>query len=307
MRRAVKQVHTHSRAVRLRGYGLLLALCLGLALNGMSGTFLSGAFLSAKGASPVTSQAATGDATQAPGPAERGKQSFVSRCGRCHGVDGRGGEHAPNIATNPRVQDMTDAELDRLIRNGLPAQGMPAFSTLGPAEIKAVIAYLRVLQGQQAAPVVNGNPARGKGLFFGSAGCSGCHMVHGEGGFMGPDLSRCARARSPAEIREAIVNPGAASDSGSSVVAVTGRDGGTLTGIVRNEDNFSLQLQTPDGAFHLPMKSDLASLRREPRSFMPSDYGTRLSAADVTDLVSFIVNIGGATGNRVAPEGRSGP
>jgi hypothetical protein len=34
------------------------------------------------------------------------------------------------------------------------------------------------------------------------------------------------------------------------------------SGRVRNEDNFSLQLQTLDGAFHLFMKSELRSFER---------------------------------------------
>ncbi|PYV24338.1 MAG: hypothetical protein DMG24_11735, partial [Acidobacteria bacterium] len=43
------------------------------------------------------------------------------------------------------------------------------------------------------------------------------------------------------------------------------------------------------GAFHLLMKSDLASVKREPRSMMPGDYASRLSAKDLDDLVSYVV------------------
>ena len=47
----------------------------------------------------------------------------------------------------------------------------------------------------------------------------------------------------------------------SAPVAVTTADGQTLTGVVRNEDNFSLQLQTTDGTLHLFAKSELQKHR----------------------------------------------
>jgi len=230
--------------------------------------------------------------------AVQGRQEFIANCGRCHGLDGRGGEHAPNIAGDSAVQDLTDAELERVIRDGLPAKGMPAFSSIGPAGIKAVVSYLRVLQGRQATVAVRGIPVRGKELFFGSAHCSDCHMVQGKGGFLGPDLSRYALTHSEKDIRQAIVEPNKdLSPADGTVTAVT-RDGQAWTGIARNEDNFSLQLQTTDGAFHLLMKSELASLRREPRSFMPSDYSAKLSNADLDDLVSFLVKAGEPSASR---------
>ena len=71
------------------------------------------------------------------------------------------------------------------------------------------------------------------------------------------------------------------------MTAVT-RDGQQWTGIARNEDNFSIQLLDTKGVFHLIMKSDLASLKREPRSLMPGDYESRLSANELQDLVSYL-------------------
>ncbi|MGH9397375.1 MAG: c-type cytochrome [Terriglobia bacterium] len=221
----------------------------------------------------------------------QGEKIFVSSCGTCHGVDGRGGEHAPNIATNPAVQHLSDAGLNRIVENGILSAGMPSFRALGPKGVKAVVGYLRVLQGRQSTTTVPGSPAHGKELFFGRAQCSTCHLIHGEGGFLGPDLSSYALSHSPHDIREAIVNPNKnLRPDEDTVVAVT-RNGHKFVGVARNEDNFSLQLQTADGSFHLLMKSSLALLRHEPYSLMPSDYASRLSAADLNDLVSFLVEV----------------
>jgi cytochrome c553 len=40
-----------------------------------------------------------------------GAAIFAANCAGCHGADGRGGEHAPNIATAPEVQHLMDREL----------------------------------------------------------------------------------------------------------------------------------------------------------------------------------------------------
>jgi hypothetical protein len=63
-----------------------------------------------------------------------------------------------------------------------------------------------------------------------------------------------------------------------------------LTGIARNEDNFSLQLQTKDGAFHFLEKSSLRALEHRPEPVMPSDYATRLSAQEINDLISYLMS-----------------
>lgn len=220
---------------------------------------------------------------------DRGKQAFISNCGGCHGLDGRGGEHAPNIATNPITQQLSQQAIAGVVENGIPSHGMPAFNFMGPGNIKAVVDYLWVLQGKRSRLAITGNPEHGRVLFYTKARCSACHMVNGAGGFLGADLSAYSLVHSPVDIRAAVLNPNKKLGAlGGTVTAVT-RAGQSWIGLARNEDNFSLQLQTEDGRFHLFMKSELASLKREPRSLMPSDYRARLSDQELDDIVSFLV------------------
>ncbi len=179
---------------------------------------------------------------------------------------------------------------------------MPAFRALGQSGIDAVIDYLRTLQGQQGALPFPGDPGRGKSLFFGEAGCARCHIVSGAGGFIGADLSAYARTRSINEIRAAITEPNKDLDPRERTVAVITRDGREYSGIARNEDNFSLQLQSVDGTFHLFTKSDLANLEHQPHSLMPSDYGSTLSKNDVNDLVSYLMSAAGSRKPQTAPQ-----
>ena len=139
--------------------------------------------------------------------AAAGRKSYETHCSMCHGLDARGGEHAPGIANSRDVQGKSDKALFQIIRGGLPAAGMPSFPTLPENEVESVVKYLRTLGGAASAEDVNGDPLRGEKLFFGKAHCSDCHMLAGNGGFIGPDLSDFAIAHSPQKIREAIVRP----------------------------------------------------------------------------------------------------
>jgi cytochrome c oxidase cbb3-type subunit III len=226
----------------------------------------------------------------------RGKQMFASTCATCHGLDGRGGERAPNIAENPRVQRLSDVQIAHIIENGIPGTAMPAFHTLETADVKSVVTYLRTLQGTRQTLKLPGDPAQGEKIFFGKAGCSGCHMIAGKGGFIASDLSSYARTHDAEQIRSAITTPASASDRQARLVTATTRGGEKVVGRIRNEDNFSLQLQTIDGTFHFVTKSDLEALEYNSQALMPSDYGSTLHPDELNDLVSYLIKVAGADG-----------
>jgi len=220
---------------------------------------------------------------------EDGRKAFESACATCHGLDGRGGERGPDIATRAEVQQLSDEETLHVLQAGLPLKGMPAFGTLGAPKINAVIAYLRVLQGGGKAFPIPGDAQHGKLLFFGKARCADCHMMSGLGGFIGADLTSYGLNRSAVEIRTAITDPNKDPEPREKTVLVTTRQGRQFTGIVRNEDNFSLQVQTLDGTFHRFSKNDLEHFEYLQKSLMPSDYGAVLNASELDDLVSYLV------------------
>jgi cytochrome c oxidase cbb3-type subunit III len=230
-------------------------------------------------------------ATQSERSIADGRQVFENRCAGCHGIDGRGGERAPDIATSAKTQRRSDSALAQIINYGIPSAGMPAFSTLDASTSRALVRYLRFLQGKTGGAALPGDPQNGKAIFFGRARCSECHLAAGAGGFIAPDLSSYGRARPVEEIRDAIAKPGEPSNASRGIVTIATRAGQTLTGVLRNEDNFSLQLQSLDGAFHLFMKSEVATMRRDWNSLMPADYGSTLSAGELNDLVSFLMSV----------------
>lgn len=233
------------------------------------------------------------------GAPQVGQQLFSSNCSGCHGLDGHGGEHGPNIASTAEVQRLSDHDILAVVRDGIPAAGMPAFRfRFDAAQLNAVVSYVRVLQGKYPAVSVPGNPEKGRSLFFGKARCSECHMIAGKGGFIGSDLTGYGNQHSPDVVRSAIVEPNNNLDPRHRTVTAVTRQDQKFTGRALNEDNFSLQLQTLDGTFHFFEKSTLARLEREPRSIMPSSYGSLLSPSDLDDLVSYLIKSGAPRASR---------
>jgi len=249
-----------------------------------------------------------------PGFAQRGNQGeqiFGQNCAGCHGSDGKGTDRGPGIATMQSVISLSNPDLIKIVHDGTAA-GMPSFAQLGDPAITAVVAYLRTLQG--VAPggpeptnlpteAVNGNPATGRDLFFHQAQCSNCHMVAGEGGVLGPDLTIYARTHKPEFIRQSIVSPGAAppaqerrrggfgfGESGAPMkdVEIVTKSGQKLTGVVHNEDNLSIAMMTQDGRYHFLDRSNLAS-ETTLKTLMPTDYNTRLTTTEINDVVAFLI------------------
>lgn len=172
---------------------------------------------------------------------------------------------------------------------------MPAFHSLSATQVQSLVSYIRALQGKTDSRLVPGDASRGKEIFFGKGECSSCHSVAGQGGFLGPDLTAYGAAASAKQIQEAILNSNRIVPPGYKSAVATTREGSTVEGIVRNEDNFSVQLQTQDGAFHFFQKSDLQKFEYSKQALMPSNYSQRLTQDELNDVVSFLM---GTTSSR---------
>jgi cytochrome c oxidase cbb3-type subunit III len=220
---------------------------------------------------------------------EAGKSTYTTSCAGCHGLDGRGSDKAANISGSAKVQHLSDAQLSGIISNGVPGTGMPAFRDLSEKQTRSLVSYLRLLQGKLERRNLPGDAGRGKQIFFGKGECSSCHTVSGEGGFLGPDLSVYGATASAGAIRDEIVRARRMPPQGYRLAVLVTSDGDRLEGVIRNEDNFSIQFQNKNGGFHLFQKSELRSIDRIETSLMPTDYRERLSPAELNDLASYLM------------------
>jgi cytochrome c oxidase cbb3-type subunit 3 len=119
-------------------------------------------------------------------------------------------------------------------------------------------------------------------------------------------LTRYGATHPAGQIREAIVDPNKNFDKRRGTVVVTAA-GKRYRGVIRNEDNFSLQVQTLDGEFHFFEKGDAVRIEREAGSLMPADYGSTLTSEELDDLVRYVSgNAEGKSGGRRGAKGGDG-
>ncbi|HJZ73518.1 MAG TPA: c-type cytochrome [Vicinamibacterales bacterium] len=227
----------------------------------------------------------------------KGAVLFRQECMYCHGVSARGGMRGPDLTTGAWNHGGSDVDLARTITDGVPGTDMPPHS-FKIEEIWQIVSYLRTVQ-QPAAPPT-GDRARGEALFFGTARCSTCHIVNGRGGRLGPELSTAGSARSRAYLVESIRQPskqltqnrsfGGDALKYDTVTAVTA-DGRTIVGVPMNEDTFTVQLMDMSERVHSLDKKTLKSLRHESRSLMPAYDASRLSDADLDNVVAYLQSL----------------
>ena len=240
--------------------------------------------------------------------AKLGESQFRANCAFCHGLGARGGGRGPDLTRVQKRHGNSDADLFRTINEGVPGTAMPPNGAtqqgvgMTEEEIWQVITYIRSVQVKAPAQPA-GNAAHGKELFYGSAGCSTCHMIQGRGGRLGPDLSTTGSARSTDYLVESVRNPSKRLAQGISeamkefsqeyeTVKVETADGQKFLGVVLNEDQFTLQMMDTRENLHLLEKDKLKSMEKTRDSLMPAYDQKTLSDKDLQDVIAFLLEVG---------------
>jgi cytochrome c oxidase cbb3-type subunit III len=235
---------------------------------------------------------------------KRARLYFRAGCAPCHGPNARGGGRGPDLTSGRWTHGSSDDEIFRTITQGVPGTEMPA-NAFEDSETRAIIAYLRSMTPPKRI-TVSGDAAKGRAIFFGSVGCSGCHMVRGAGGVLGPDLSRVGAARSVSYLVDSIRDPDKELSLGMTdpnnhyvvplvydTVTVVTTSGEKITGVARNEDTYSIQMITTAQQLRLFLKKDLKEVSHQRRSLMPPYSEDALDAAQLQDLIAYLETLRG--------------
>jgi len=241
--------------------------------------------------------------------AKVGEYQFRLNCAFCHGLGARGGGRGPDLTRAQKRHGNSDAEMFHNIHDGIPGTAMPAATNGGigvgmsDEEIWQVVTYLRSVQVKAPAQPA-GNPEHGKELFHGALACSTCHMIERRGGRLGPDLSTVGASRSTEYLAESLRNPSRRLAQGifeamkefpqeyESVLVVTA-DGTKLSGVVLNQDQFTLQMLDAREQLHLFEKDKLRSFEIRRESAMPVYDQKALSDKDLQDLLAYLFEVSG--------------
>jgi PQQ-dependent dehydrogenase (methanol/ethanol family) len=212
-----------------------------------------------------------------------GHALFQKNCSACHGSEGKGGR-GPDLTTGRWKWGSSDADILRNILTGISGTQMPAFA-IPEDDGRAIVAWLRSLRNLGPEERITGDARAGRTLFFGAAGCSRCHMFGGQGGRLGPNLSRIGEEKNAAELRKAITDPNESLREGYQTAEVRTADGTAIRGVIKDEDTFSLQMMDESEKLHMFRKADLKEVTRPQRSLMPVPG---LSASDVDNVIAFL-------------------
>src|SRR5262245_9638130 len=214
---------------------------------------------------------------------DAGRLQFNSGCAVCHGPTGQGGRGS-RLADIERVQQMRDAKMFEIIREGVAGTQMPP-SSLSETQIWQLVSFIRSLNLSAVEQDVPGDTAAGEALFFANGHCSTCHMIRGRGGLLGPDLSDVGARRSADKLRKSIEAPDALIEPGYASVEAVTLDGRHISGAAKNNSNYSIQIQDAQGKFHFLLKRDLRSLTHRKASLMPTPS---LSESEKQNLLAFL-------------------
>ncbi len=136
--------------------------------------------------------------------------------------------------------------------------------------------------------LAGGSWARGRREFFGNdAACSKCHMVHGQGGTIGPNLSNLIH-RDYASVLRDITTPSFALNPDHLSYVVRLEDGRTLTGVMKNAGE-KLQIGDLKGVFTEVERDEVAEMRSSPISTMPEGIPKLLGEQRLRDLMTFLL------------------
>jgi cytochrome c oxidase cbb3-type subunit III len=216
-----------------------------------------------------------------PAAVEAGKQIYMGSCSGCHGATGEGSQ-GPSLLSG-RASRLADRTLVSSIKNGLPGTSMPNFP-MADEKILQVAAFVRSLTVPAISAQVTGDPDRGRQIFFGSGRCASCHMILGKGGYPGPDLSNIAAERTVPQLAESILKPSARIADGYRGVTAVLKSGGTIKGVAKNHNNYSVQIVDSQGKLHLLSREDIAKLDMMDGSMMPAVT----DATEARDLIAFL-------------------
>jgi putative heme-binding domain-containing protein len=179
---------------------------------------------------------------------------------------------------------------------------MPRIRRFTDGELRQMVGFVHSL-GRSAVAASTGSPGNGLAVYQ-RLGCSSCHIIAGEGGDFGPELTSIGARRAPEYLRQAVVDPSAALPRGSLIpgrgfseflpVRVVRRDGAEVNGVRVNEDSFTIQVKDAGDKLYSFRKADVKQLDKQFGKSMMPDYKARVTASELDDLVAYLSGLGGA-------------
>lgn len=144
----------------------------------------------------------------------------------------------------------------------------------------------RIRQVSEVLKQGPGEPGRGRALFM--RACGSCHLLFGEGGTLGPDLSGYDR-KDISDLLINIIDPGAYVREEYTTYRITTHDGRTLAGTISNRNGTTLTLDLLTGEKLVLPQGAISEMVAQP-SIMPDRLLDTLSDDEVRDLFAYLTS-----------------
>jgi putative heme-binding domain-containing protein len=139
---------------------------------------------------------------------------------------------------------------------------------------------------QRFKPEVLAQADRSHGRAIYTRTCAACHRLFGEGGRIGPEITGANRMNLD-YLLENLFDPNALVAKDYQLTVLETADGRVLSGLVLEENEAVLKLQTQNEQVTVP-RGDIVSRRLTPVSMMPVGLWKDLNADDIRDLVGYL-------------------
>jgi putative heme-binding domain-containing protein len=130
-----------------------------------------------------------------------------------------------------------------------------------------------------------GDPLAGEEVF--RRQCAQCHVIHGEGKSVGPDLTAGGRA-SFAQLVASVFDPSLVIGPGYEVTSVVTRDGRHLSGLLIEDGESRLVLRLAGGGEEAVPRGEVRYTQRSALSMMPEGLESVLAPREIADLFAFL-------------------
>jgi putative membrane-bound dehydrogenase-like protein len=220
------------------------------------------------------------------------------------------------LAARPRWADalLSAIESGEVSRRDLPVALARQILAFGDADLSARLGRVwgttRPTSSEKAALIARykdllapdrmagASASRGREVF--ARTCASCHTLFGEGGDVGPELTGSDR-RNLDYILENVLDPSASVGRDYKLVNVATADGRLVAGIVREQDDRAVLVQTANERLLIP-RDEIEEFKNSEESMMPEGLLQGLTPEEVRDLAAYLA----ATGPPADPKGQEG-
>jgi putative membrane-bound dehydrogenase-like protein len=145
---------------------------------------------------------------------------------------------------------------------------------------------------QRLNSLTAGDVNSGRAVFLSkTAACASCHTVAGQGGRIGPDLTKIGAIRNQRDLLEAMMFPSASFARGYRSHTVVTTSGRVHSGLITRETTDFITMRKTDLTEVRVRRDDVEILREADKSVMPEGMLLKLSEKDLSDLLAYLQSL----------------